>query len=143
MILDKQNMFSLGQGPIAATAGSTDIVDLGTGDAGPSERISLFVTCDPPFTVTGVNAATITVELHTSDAQAAGALTSPVTVASWLVSKEALQDGGKLVAARLPHGMKRYARLNYVVATGSSTTIGAGKLTAGLTWDVQAEKSAV
>jgi hypothetical protein len=138
MILDKENMFSVAQGPITATVLSTNIVDLGEGDAGPSERLSLFVTADPPFTVTGVNAATITVELQTADAQAAGVLTSPVTVASYLVTKEAIQAGGKLVAARLPHGMKRYAGLNYTVTTGASTSIAAGKLTAGLTYDVEA-----
>ncbi|MDR1684872.1 MAG: hypothetical protein LBR82_00245 [Desulfovibrio sp.] len=138
MILDKQNMFSQAQGPISATAAATNIVDLGPGDTGPSERLSLFVTADPPFTVTGVNAATITVELQTADAQAAGVLTSPATVASFLVTKDAIQAGGKLVAARLPHGMKRYAGLNYTVTTGASTTIAAGKLTAGLVYDVEA-----
>jgi hypothetical protein len=133
MILDKQNMFSLAQA-VTATAGSTDVVDLGAGDAGPSERVSLFVSCDPAFTGTG----TITVELHTADAQAVGALTSPVTVAAYPVTNAALTAGGKLVADRLPHGMKRYARLNYVV----SGTVAAGKFTSGLVWDVQAEKTA-
>ncbi|MDR1490598.1 MAG: hypothetical protein LBS65_09005 [Desulfovibrio sp.] len=136
MILDAQTLFSKAQA-FTATAASTNIVDLGEGDAGPSERLSLFVTADPPFTVTGVNAATITVELQTADAATAAALTSPVTVASYLVTKDAIQAGGKLVAARLPHGMKRYARLNYVVTLGASTTIADGKITAGLVWDVQ------
>jgi hypothetical protein len=141
MILDKQNMFSLAQA-VTTTVGSTDIVDLGPGDAGPSERISLFVNCDPAFTVAGANAATITVELQTADALSSGALASPFVAASYPVGKEALQAGGKLAASRLPHGMKRYARLNYVVALGANTTISDGKLTAGLVWDAQAEKSA-
>ena len=132
MILDKQNMFSLAQA-VTATAGSTDIVDLGPGDAGPSERISLFVSVDPAFTGTG----TLTVELHTADAQASGALTSPVTVATYPLTNAQLLAGGKMLAARLPHGMKRYARLNYV----ASGTVAAGKITAGLVWDAQADKT--
>jgi hypothetical protein len=130
MILDKENMFSLAQGPITATAGSTNIVDLGPGDTGPSERLSLFVTCEPPFTGTG----TISVELHTADETTASALTSPVTVASYSIANAALSAGGKLVSARLPHGMKRYARLNYVV----SGTVAAGSLTAGLVYETAA-----
>ncbi|MDR2800873.1 MAG: hypothetical protein LBB52_06365 [Desulfovibrio sp.] len=136
MILDAQNLFSKAQA-VTATALSTNIVDLGEGDAGPSERLSLFVSAGPPFTVTGVNDATITVELQTADAATATDLTTPVTVASYPVSEDALKAGGKLLAARLPHGMKRYARLNYVVTLGSSTTIADGKITSGLVWDAQ------
>ena len=127
MYLDKQNLFSDKQA-VAATALSTDSVDLGTGDAGPSERASLFV---------GVNGAsgagTLTVELLAADACAAnGTLTSPVTMATYPVSTEALAAGGKIVAARLPHGMKRYTRLNYVVGG----TLTGAKITAGIVFDV-------
>jgi hypothetical protein len=131
MILDYENMFSKDQA-VTANAGSASTVDLGPGDAGPSERISLFVTAEPAFTGSG----TLAVELHTSDAvDSAGALTGPITVAGYAVSNAALKAGGKLLAARLPHGCKRYLRLNYAV-TG---TIAAGKVTAGLVWDVQAD----
>jgi hypothetical protein len=130
VILDNETMFSKAQGPITATAGSTDIVDLGSGDIGPSERVSLFVVCNPPFT----GAGTVTIELHTADAATAGALTSPVVAAAYAVANAALRAGGKLVSARLPHGMKRYARLNYVVS--ASATLAAGKLTAGLALDI-------
>jgi hypothetical protein len=133
MSLDKQNMFSMEQA-VTATAGSTDIVDLGKGDAGPSERLSLFVSASP-FTGTG----TITVELHTSDAVSSGALSSPVTVATYPLANAGLLAGGKLAADRLPHGMKRYARLNYVVS--ASATLAAGKINAGLVWEAQAEKT--
>jgi len=134
MILDAQNTFSKEQA-VTATAAATNIVDLGLGDAGPSERVSLFVNAHPAFTNTG----TITINLQTADAQAAGALTSPVTIASYAIPNAALQAGGKLVAARLPHGCKRYLGLNYTV----SGTIATGKITAGLVWDVQAEETAV
>jgi hypothetical protein len=136
MILDKENMFSEAQGPITATAASANIVDLGPGDAGPSERVSLFVSAEPPFTVAGSPA--LAVELQTADAVNAGALVSPVTVASYPIGNDALAAGGKLLSARLPHGMKRYAALNYKVTTTTGNTLAGGKLTAGLTWDVEA-----
>ena len=128
MILDYKNMFSKDQA-VTATAVSTNIIDLGPGDAGPSERISLFVTADPEFDGTG----TLSVALQAADDSA---MTSPVTVASFAVTNDALTAGGKLVASRLPHGCKRYLQLKYTV-TGTITD---GKLTAGLVWDVQAEE---
>ena len=128
MILDYENMFSKDQA-VTATAVSTNIVDLGPGDAGPSERISLFVTADPPFTGTG----TVSVGLQTADD---AAMATPVMVATFAPTNAALLAGGKLVASRLPHGCKRYLRLNYTV-TG---TVADGKVTAGLVWDVQAEE---
>lgn len=131
MILDKENMFSKDQA-VTATAASTSTVDLGPGDAGPSERASLFVTANPAFT----GAGTLSVDLQTSDTvDGTGYPTTPVTVASYAVSNAMLLAGGKLAASRLPHGCKRYLRLVYTV-TG---TVAAGKLTAGLVWDVQAE----
>ena len=78
----------------------------------------------------------MTVEIHTSDAIGSdGSLTSPATIASYAVRNAKLTAGGKLLAARLPHGCKRYMRLNYVV----SGTIAAGSVTSGLVWDVQAD----
>ncbi|MDR2488769.1 MAG: hypothetical protein LBD42_04680 [Desulfovibrio sp.] len=131
MILDYDNMFSKDQA-VTATSGSTSTVDLGPGDAGPSERVSLFVTSSTPFTGTG----SLAVELHTSNAVGGdGSLTSPATIASYAVVNSKLTAGGKLLAARLPHGCKRYLRLNYVV-TG---TIAAGKITSCLAMDVQAD----
>ena len=71
--------------------------------------------------------------LKSTDACAAnGTLASPVTVATYPVGNEALKGGGKIVGARLPHGMKRYAGVNYVV-TG---TVTGAKITAGLVFDV-------
>lgn len=130
MILDKENMFSYQQA-VTATGASAGTVDLGPGDAGPSERLSLFVTADPPFTGTG----TLAVDLQTADAVGAdGKLAGPVTVAGFAVSNTALKAGGKLMAARLPHGCKRYLGLNYTV----SGSVAAGTITAGLVRDVQA-----
>jgi len=128
MILDFENMFSKDQA-VTATGTSTNIIDLGPGDAGPSERLSLFVTADPAFTSTG----TLVVTLQSADDKA---MASPDTPISFSLSNAQLLAGGKLIASRLPHGCKRYLSLNYTV-TG---TIADGKLTAGLVWDVQAEK---
>lgn len=131
MILDYANMFSKDQA-VTATALSASTVDIGPGDAGPSEQASLFVSASTAYT----GAGTLTVELHTADAVAAdGSLTGPVTIASYAVPNARLTAGGKLVAARLPHGCKRYLRVNYAVAG----TIAAGKITAGLVWDAQSD----
>lgn len=131
MILDHENMFSKDQA-VTATALSARTVDLGPGDAGPSERLSLFVCAPAAFSGDG----TLTVELQTADAAADdGSLSSPATLAGYAVSNAALVAGGRLLAARLPHGCKRYLRLNHVV-TGS---LADGAITAGLVWDVQAD----
>ncbi|UQZ90840.1 hypothetical protein C4J81_17145 [Deltaproteobacteria bacterium Smac51] len=130
MILDKENMFSEGQA-VTATAAATNIVDLGNGDIGPAEELSLLVMCSP---YTG--AGTMTVTLQTSDELNAGktALASPVTVATYPVTNERLTAGGKMVSARMPHGMKRYVGVNYTV-TGA---LADGELAAGLLFDVTA-----
>lgn len=132
MILDKENLFSSGEA-VTATALSADMVDLGQGDAGPSEQLSLFVNAGKAFTGTG----TVVVELTTADKlnTAGTALDSPVIAATYPVGNEMLLAGGKLVAARLPHGMKRYARLHYKV----SGTLADGTITAGLVLDPQSQ----
>ena len=58
---------------------------------------------------------------------------TPVTIASFPVSADALKAGGMIVAARLPHGLKRYVRLNYKMSPAGAD----GTLTAGLVLDVQ------
>lgn len=127
MYFDKQNMFSDKQA-VTATAAAADTVDLGPGDIGPSGEASLYVGASG---YTG--AGTLVVELQTADAvDAAGVLTSPVTVATYSVTNAALLAGGKIAASRLPHGMKRYAGLKYTV-TG---TLAGGTLTAGIVLDV-------
>ena len=126
MYLDKQNLFSEAQA-VTATAQGTNVVDFGKGDIGPSQEASLFVGVDG-YAGTG----TLIVELLTSDVCTSGALTSPVTAATFPVSNAVLLAGGRVVSVRLPYGMKRYAGLNYVV-TGTLT---GGKITAGIVLDV-------
>lgn len=134
MIFDAENLFSKDQA-VTATAGSTNVIDLGRGDAGPSEHLSVFVTASAPFSGEG---GSLDVQLRTSDAVSeAGELVAPMTIAIFKADADALAAGGKLLSARLPHGMKRYADLSYVV-TG---TLSAGTLTAGLVLDAQADQT--
>ena len=134
MIFDAQNLFSKDQA-VTATAASTNTLDLGRGDYGPSERVSL-VVCASGFT-----AGSMTIELQTADAcSSAGALTLPATVASFPVSAAALKAGGNIVAVRLPHNLKRYVCLTYTAPSGEGAVAPAGgTITAGLALDVQAE----
>lgn len=130
MIMDKKNLFSDEQA-VTSTAAGAYVIDLGKGDAGPSEGISLVVTANGYAT-----AAATTVELKTADTvNSSGALVSATTVAQYPVTSAAIVAGGKIVADRLPHGMKRYAGLNYSVGSGGLTS---GTMTAGLVWDVVA-----
>lgn len=131
MIFDAQNLFSKAQ-KVTATAMSDNTLDLGRGDYGPSESVSL-VVCASDFT-----GGSLTVELQTADACSdTGALTEPVTVASFPVSADALKKGGTIVAVRLPHNLKRYVCLAYTAGEGGAPAGGA--ITAGLALDVQAE----
>lgn len=127
MLFDAENLFSKDQA-VTSTEVSTNTLDLGPGDHGPSENISLVVTARD------FSAGAGAVELQTADACATdGTLTSPVTIATYPVSADALLKGGMVVAARLPHGLKRYARLNYAMTTNGAD----GAVTAGLALDAQ------
>lgn len=139
MILDAEQLFSQGQAVTATGDWSTAVVSVGPGDAGVAERLSLYVTSDPLFT-----AGTLTVELYTShtadanvDAATEGLVGGELIATYPITAAELLVGGmeGKLVGARLPHGMKTYLQLKY---TGAALT--GGKLTAGLVLDVQADE---
>ncbi len=132
MILDAQNIFCEGQAVTSADV-TSDVVDLGLGDAGPSERISVFVNAWPVFGGTG----TIEVELQTSASitESTKALASPVTtLAKFPLTNDQLKKGGKLVAARLPHNCQQYVGLKFVVSDSAALT--GGLITAGLALDV-------
>ena len=129
MILDRQNLFSLNQA-ITATAVSTDVIDLGpemwAGTAGSDREIPIELTVTESFTSGG--ATTLQVEVQSSVNEAFSApikhlLTDVIPKADLAVGK-VLSKG-----LSLPADVKRYVRLNYVVATGPFT---AGKITAGI-----------
>lgn len=129
MIFDAENLFSKDQA-VTTTALSTNTIDLGPGDHGPSEAVSLVVCA------TGFTAGVLAVELQTADVSAAdGALTSPVTIATYPIAAAKLATGGVVASSRLPHGLKRYVRVNYNVSTAA---VG-GTVTTGLVLDAQGE----
>ena len=129
MILDKNNIFSNAQS-VTATTTATDTLDLGEGDLGPAEGISLFVNVQEPYTGSG----TMTVELKTaSTLTSTGTLQGGgTTIATYPLENQALIQGGKVLAARLPQGLSRYCAINYQVVGALST----GTITAGLVMDV-------
>jgi hypothetical protein len=130
MILDRQNLFSMNQA-ITATAVSTDVIDLGpemwAGNAGSDREIPVELTVTETFTSAG--ATTLQIELQSSVNEAFSVpikhkLTDVIAKADLAVGK-VLTKG-----IAIPPDVKRYVRLNYVVATGPFT---AGKITAGVT----------
>lgn len=127
MIYDALNLFAKKQTLAAATDGEF-IVDLGQGDAGHSEGMSLAVETPP-------SGGTMQVKLLSSDEVNAAktALVTPVTVATYDVQADKITAGGCIFASRLPHGMKRYAAVSFTV-TGALV---GQPVTSGLVWDAQ------
>lgn len=133
MILDKQEAFSEAQA-VTATAVSTNILDTGADhDAGIGEEVTLVIRVDEAAAAAG--AATVNFQIQTAvDA----AFSSPITVFdSGAIDKAALTLNSEQVKVKLPAGLKRYVRVNYVVGTGPLT---AGKFSAFLVKDPQASK---
>jgi len=131
MILDKLLMFSEAQA-VTATAASTDVIDLapvdGTRrDIGVGYPLELFATVNT--TATAAGAATVNVQLQTSPDNA----TWTTLTSSGDLALSALTAGKRIVSQKVPQGVQRYLRLNYVVGTGPLT---AGAFTAGINLDV-------
>ncbi|VFS64153.1 Uncharacterised protein [Kluyvera cryocrescens] len=127
MILDKLLMFSEKQA-VTATAASTDVIDLGpidgtVRDIGVGEPLEWFVTTDA--TATAAGAATVNVNLQTS----ADNSTWVTLASSGDLALSALTAGKRIVSQKVPQGVLRYLRLNYVVGTGPLT---AGAFTSGI-----------
>lgn len=139
MILDYLNMFSQAQA-VTATAVSTDVIDLGplsggndVRDIGPGYSIEFFAQVATNATAGG--AATVTISLQTSK-------TSDFATATTLLQTSAIPVAdlkvGYRYVATVPHGVQRYLRVNYAVATGPLT---AGALTTGLLLDADAQRT--
>lgn len=129
MILDRQNMFSLNQA-ITATAVSTDVIDFGAemwaGSSGSDREIPLELTVTEAFTSGG--ATTLQIEVQSSSSEAFS--TTIKHKLTDVIPKSDLTVGKILTKGlSLPPDVKRYVRLNYVVATGPFT---GGKITAGV-----------
>ena len=127
MYIDKQLLMSEGQA-ITATAYSTNVLDLGSADAGKSDDLFLLVkTGSSAFnTLTSLD-----ISLGTSSTEAFSSETILFKVNILLAGLTANTD---LIRVKLPVGMLRYARMTYTV-NGSNPSQGA--LTAGLVQQVQ------
>lgn len=135
MILDSTNLFS-NQQAVTATANSTNVIDLTTArDLGPGREANVFIAVTQDAAAAG--AATVQFALVAADS--ADLATNPVVLLQTdAVGKAALTAGTQVLRAAVPtsrsHG-KRYLGITYTVATGPLT---AGKFTAGLALDLQA-----
>ena len=131
MILDKLLMFSEAQA-VTATAASNDVIDLGPidgnrRDIGVGYPLELFVNVNT--TATAAGAATVNIQLQTSpDNSSWTTLTT-----SGDLALSALTSGKRVMSQKVPQGVQRYLRVNYVVGTGPLT---AGAFTAGINLDV-------
>lgn len=131
MILDKLLMFSEAQA-VTASAASTDVIDLGPidgtrRDIGVGYPLELFVNVNT--TATAAGAATVNIQLQTSPDNSTW-----TTLASTSdLALSALTSGKRVWSQKVPQGVQRYLRINYVVGTGPLT---AGAFTAGINLDV-------
>lgn len=120
MTLDK-NLFSEDQA-VTGTAVSTNVLDFGdeTGNVGDGQSIRVYAQVTEDF----ATCTSIKVELQDSadDSTFNTVLEGPVVAVADAVAGKALID------VTVPKGMRRYHRLNYVIA-GSNAT--AGTVTAG------------
>ena len=130
MILDKKSEFSDKQAMTVAvgTVNSTKAIDTGAAvaDAGIGNVPFVYVNADTPLTSGG--AATVDVQVQTSDA--ADFSVSPRTIS--LFGPVPFAELRKL-AVKLPRRLRRYVRLQYVVAGAALT---GGTVSAGLALDV-------
>lgn len=131
MILDKLLMFSEAQA-VTASAASTDVIDLspidGTRrDIGVGYPLEFWANVNT--TATAAGAATLNVQLQTSPDNS----TWTTLYDSGTLALAALTAGKRLFSAKVPAGVQRYLRVNYVVGTGPLT---AGAFTSGINLDV-------
>ncbi|WAH51944.1 hypothetical protein LMA04_17890 [Pseudescherichia vulneris] len=131
MINDKLLMFSEAQA-VTASAASTDTIDLGPidgtrRDIGVGEPLEYWVTTNA--TATAAGAATVNVQLQTSPDNS----TWTTLTSSGDLALASLVAGRRIVSQKVPQGVQRYLRVNYVVGTGPLT---AGAFTAGINLDV-------
>lgn len=128
MILDAQLAMSNAQA-ITTTASSTNVIDLGQG--GDPLCVDMYYHLMVDVTCTAGGAATVKFDLETSDDESFSTGTKilysvPATAVASLTAGKHLAD------IKLPFGLKRFVRTNYIVATGPLT---AGKFSAYINAD--------
>lgn len=130
MIFDSSLRFSSLQA-VTATAASDNVVDFGSSaDMGIGDD-PLAIVCVVTTAFAAAGAATLQVQFQTSADNAAWT----TLVQSDAVAVAELTAGAELLRSPVPAGLRRYVRLNYVVASGPMT---AGALSAMLAGDRQA-----
>lgn len=132
MLIDRQNRFSNAQA-ITATAGSTDIIDLGGAgrNIGVGEEMYLVVIVTTAFTDASSD-STVAVTLETDDNDT---MSTPTTILT-LGTFAALSAAGTRLVVRLPVATyERYIGVRYTVAGGNLTT---GAISAFLTKNIDA-----
>lgn len=131
MILDKLLMFSEAQA-VTASAASADVIDLGPidgtrRDIGVGYPLEFWATVNT--TAAAAGAATVNIQLQTSPDNSTWTTLST----SGDLALSALTSGKRVMSQKVPQGVQRYLRVNYVVGTGPLT---AGAFTAGINLDV-------
>ncbi len=123
MIYDGENMFFKDQ-DLSATTLTSDILDVGVGEASDPMHLVASVTND-------AGAGNVTVALDTSDDSTftsyttIGTFVSPTFTTSFTLA----QHMGPVVSAKIPRGNKGYLRIR------ATSTFTDGQLTAGLVLD--------
>lgn len=136
MFIDKLLMFSESQA-VTATAASTDVIDLGPikgtkRDIGVGEPLEFWTNVNT--TAAAAGAATVNVQLQTSPDNA----TWTTIYDSGAMALASLVAGKRVLSTKVPQGVLKYLRVNYVVGTGPLT---AGAFTSGINLDVDANYS--
>lgn len=131
MIIDNELLFSKSQA-ITATADSTNVIDLGAvRDIGVGEDLYVFAILKETLNDSSGTDATLSVGLNTDDNAALSSDTALQTLFSFAHGNAA----GTIKYARInPASFERYIGLVYTVASGP---FDAGKITAGITKDIQ------
>jgi hypothetical protein len=135
MILDSTNLFS-NQQAVTASANSANVIDLSAArDLGAGYDTNFFIAVTQDVAAAG--AATVQFALVAADS--ADLATNPIVLMqSDAIGKAALTAGTQVLRTAVPASRtagKRYLGVTYAVATGPLT---AGKFTAGLCFDLQA-----
>jgi hypothetical protein len=126
MYMDRQNLFSSAQAITTGSTASTDIIDLGSSrDIGSGDVLEVIVVIDQTFTSGG--AGTLDVKLQTDTAVGFGTVVTLLSTGATALAS--LTAGAAIARWRVPRGVLRYLRLQYVVATADMT---AGTITAGI-----------
>ncbi|MCC8189346.1 MAG: hypothetical protein LIP77_01745 [Planctomycetes bacterium] len=117
MMTDKQLCFSEDQA-LASGAESENVLDIGPGDLGLGNNISLFAS------VKGAPASDLEVVIMTSGT---ADKSDPQKVAAYHATAADMLAGGKVIDARVPTGCRRYLWLEYNGVTGGTVFAGLAK----------------